>query len=191
MKRKTERVIYMDDKRIIELYNLRDEQAIKETDLKYGRLCTKIADGILKNPPDSEECKNSSYFKLWNSIPPENPISFCGYLCKIVRNTAIEMYRKLSRGKSYDVYEELKDTFTDNDNPEKAYDRVMMIRQLNEFLEKQDKKNRKIFVARYYFGLSHRAIADNFGLTEQAVKSRLLRIKAALKKHLTDSGITI
>ena len=48
MKRKTERVIYMDDKRIIELYNSRDEQAIKETDLKYGRLCTKIADGILK-----------------------------------------------------------------------------------------------------------------------------------------------
>ncbi len=181
----------MDDNRIIELYNNREEQAIKETDSKYGRLCTKIADGILKNINDTEECKNTSYLKIWNSIPPENPISFCGYLCKIVRNTAIEMYRKISRGRSSDVYEELKDTFTDNDDPEKAYDRAMIIKELNAFLEKQDKKNRQIFVARYYFGLSQKAIADNFGISEQAVKSRLMRIRTALKKHLTDNGVTI
>ena len=181
----------MDDNRIIELYNNRDEQAIKETDLKYGRLCTKIADGILKSTEDSEECKNSSYFKVWNSIPPHNPVSFCGYLCKIVRNTAIEMYRKLSQAKQSDVYEELKETFTDSDNPEKAYDRAMIIKELNAFLEKQDKKNRKIFVARYYFGLSQRAIADNLDLSEKAVKSRLMRMRTALKEHLTKNGIAI
>lgn len=181
----------MDDNRIIELYNLRDEQAIKQTDIKYGRLCTKIADGILKNVNDTEECKSSSYLKVWNSIPPEKPLSFCGYLCKIVRNTAIEMYRRISRIARSDVYEELKDTFTDSDTPEKAYDRVIIVKELNEFLEKQDKKNRRIFVARYYFGLSQKAIADNFGLTEQAVKSRLLRIRAGLKKHLTEKGVEI
>ena len=179
----------MDDNRIIELYNLRDEQAIKETDIKYGRLCTKIADDILKNVNDTEECKSSSYLKVWNSIPPEKPLSFCGYLCKIVRNTAIEMYRRISRIARSDIYEELKDTFTDSDNPEKAYDRAIIVKELNEFLEKQNKKNRRIFVARYYFGLSQKAIADNFGLTEQAVKSRLLR--AGLKKHLTEKGVEI
>ena len=33
----------MDDLRIIELYFNRDEQAIKETDTKYGKLCHSIA----------------------------------------------------------------------------------------------------------------------------------------------------
>ena len=32
----------IDDKKIIELYFERNEQAIKETDIKYGKLCHKI-----------------------------------------------------------------------------------------------------------------------------------------------------
>ena len=45
----------MDDLRIIELYFNRDEQAIKETDTKYGKLCHSIAYNILNNHEDSEE----------------------------------------------------------------------------------------------------------------------------------------
>ena len=37
----------IDDKKIIELYFERNEQAIKETDIKYGKLCHKIAYNIL------------------------------------------------------------------------------------------------------------------------------------------------
>ena len=44
----------MDDLRIIELYFNRDEQAIKETDTKYGKLCHSIAYNILNNHEDSE-----------------------------------------------------------------------------------------------------------------------------------------
>lgn len=47
----------MDDLRIIELYFERDEQAIKETDAKYGKLCHSIAYNILNNHEDSEESK--------------------------------------------------------------------------------------------------------------------------------------
>ena len=39
----------MDDLRIIELYFNRDEQAIKETDTKYGKLCHSIAYNILNS----------------------------------------------------------------------------------------------------------------------------------------------
>ena len=51
----------MDDLRIIELYFNRDEQAIKETDAKYGKLCHSIAYNILNNHEDSEECVNDTY----------------------------------------------------------------------------------------------------------------------------------
>ena len=46
---------------IIELYFERNEQAIKETDIKYGKLCHKIAYNILNNLQDSEECVNDTY----------------------------------------------------------------------------------------------------------------------------------
>ena len=43
----------IDDKKIIELYFERNEQAIKETDIKYGKLCHKIAYNVLNNRQDS------------------------------------------------------------------------------------------------------------------------------------------
>ena len=63
----------MDDLRIIELYFERDEQAIKETDAKYGKLCHSIAYNILNNHEDSEECVNDTYVGVWNAIPPTRP----------------------------------------------------------------------------------------------------------------------
>lgn len=54
----------MDDNKIVELYWERREEAIKETALKYGRLCTHIAKNILLSCEDSEECVNDTYFAV-------------------------------------------------------------------------------------------------------------------------------
>ena len=48
----------MDDLMIIELYFARDEQAIEETDTKYGKLCFHMANNFLSNDADAEECVN-------------------------------------------------------------------------------------------------------------------------------------
>ena len=82
----------MDDKRIIELFFERKESAVKEISVKYGRLCRKIAFEILRNEQDTEECISTAYVKLWNNIPPKNPESLKGYLCAVVRNTALDTY---------------------------------------------------------------------------------------------------
>ena len=66
----------MDDSKIIELYLMRDESAITETDRKYGAYCYTVADNVLKNACDSEECVNDTWLKAWNSIPPKRPVSY-------------------------------------------------------------------------------------------------------------------
>ena len=58
----------MNDLEIIELYFERDEKAIKETDAKYGKLCHSIANNILNNEQDSEECVNDTYIGVWNAF---------------------------------------------------------------------------------------------------------------------------
>ena len=60
----------MEDNQIIELYWSRSEKAIFETEKKYGKYCTCIANNILNDMEDSIECVNDTYLKTWNTIPP-------------------------------------------------------------------------------------------------------------------------
>ena len=70
----------MDDKQIIELYFERNEQAIKETDVKYGAFCHRIAMNILGIHEDAEECINDTYYSVWKQIPPTVPEVFKVYM---------------------------------------------------------------------------------------------------------------
>ena len=51
----------MDDQKIIELYFARSEDAIRETDAKYGRYCHTVAYNVLHSNADAEECVNDTY----------------------------------------------------------------------------------------------------------------------------------
>ena len=67
----------MKDEKIIELFFARDEEAIKETEKKYGALCHHIAENFLCMHEDREECVNDAMLELWNSIPPAHPDDLC------------------------------------------------------------------------------------------------------------------
>ena len=84
--------IFMTDEKIIELYFNRDEQAIRETQIKYGNLCFKVAMNILNVPEDAEETVNDTYLGAWNSIPPQRPNVFSAFLIKITRKP-LDLFR--------------------------------------------------------------------------------------------------
>ena len=76
----------MEDNKIVELYFQRNADAIKETDNKYGLYCFSIANNILHNKEDAEECVNDTWFHAWNAIPPQRPTKLRLFLAKITRN---------------------------------------------------------------------------------------------------------
>lgn len=181
----------MEDSLIIDLYFERNEQAIAETQTKYGRLCAKIARGILNRPEDAEEAVSSSYIKLWNAIPPKRPESLCGYLCRIVRNTALNVYDSMKRRSCEELYGELADVIPDTRTADDHIDSAEIAGYLNDFLRRSKPKNRDIFTGRYYFNLSVRDIAKRMGMTETAVKTRLSRIRADLREYLIENGVDV
>ncbi len=181
----------MEDSLIIDLYFERNERAIAETQTKYGRLCTKIAGGILKRREDAEEAVSSSYVKLWNAIPPKRPESLCGYLCRIVRNTALNVYDSMKRRSCEELYGELADIIPDTRTADDYFDSTEIAGHLNDFLRKSRPKNRDIFTGRYYFNMSVRDIAERMGMSETAVKTRLSRIRADLRDYLMENGISV
>ncbi len=181
----------MEDNKIIELFNSRSEQALAEVKQKYGSLCDKVAYGILNNFEDTEECVSTAYIKLWNAIPPKNPTSLCGYLCAIVRNTALTAYERISRRSCEEQFDELAEVIPDNMTVESSYDSNEITGYLNDFLAKLSKKNRIVFTARYYFNMSISDICSNTGMGESAVKSSLSRTRKSLRSYLEERGIKV
>ena len=63
----------MDDDKIIELFWERSEDAIRETEAKYGRYMTSVASNILTDEQDLRECMSDALLAAWNAIPPAKP----------------------------------------------------------------------------------------------------------------------
>ena len=70
----------MEDSFIVDLYWRRDEQAIAETERKYGGACEGIARRFLPAAEDAEEIVQDAYLSLWNTIPPQRPEHLGAYL---------------------------------------------------------------------------------------------------------------
>lgn len=63
----------MEDEKIIDLLWQRCEAAIELLDRKYGGYCFSIANRILNDRRDAEECVSDTYLAAWNQIPPHPP----------------------------------------------------------------------------------------------------------------------
>ena len=83
----------MEDSFIVDLYWRRDEQAIAETERKYGGACEGIARRFLPAAEDAEEIVQDAYLSLWNTIPPQRPEHLGAYLFRTVRNAAFSRFR--------------------------------------------------------------------------------------------------
>lgn len=181
----------MEDIEIISLYNSRDENAIKETEIKYGKLLGRISFDILRNTEDSEECVNTTYLNTWHAIPPTFPKSLCAFVCRIARNIALNLLKKLSRNKAENIYDELEEVIGDNSDPQDIIEANSLTACIDRYLDTIKSRNRQIFVMRYYYNLSMRTIGDCFGMNEEAVRAQLLRTRNNLRIYLKENGIEV
>ena len=185
----------MDDKKIIELFYERSEQAIFQLSKKYGALCERIAFNILKDKSDAEECVNDVYLKIWNSVPPENPDPLRTYVCRIVRNTSIDRYDHnvaQKRNEHYDTaLEEFEDIFTDHEGVEDIVAAKQFRAEIERYLMKKDKESRFIFLRRYWYCDEVADIAKMLRKKENYVSVRLFRIKEDLKNYLIKKGFNV
>ncbi len=179
------------DSKIIGLFFSRSEEALTELSAVYGKLCRKIAYGILKNNEDTEECLNTSYMCLWNSIPPQKPASLRAYLCSVVRNNAFNVYARNKSRCCEDSFEELSGIITDSRTVEELADGKELSAHINDFLAQSEEKNRKIFMARYYYNMSVEEIAAKLSMSKSAVKTRLFRLRQNLRTFLSERGVNV
>ncbi len=191
MKRPTAPDAPMADEAIVDLYFARDEQAIAETDRKYGAYLLRLGENILHNTSDSEECRNEVYLKLWNRIPPDRPHTLPAYLNRIMRATAIDRYRARARqgGDAYAAsLDELAEILPAPDTVESAWESAELARQISHYLRGESRRRQYLFVARYFRAEPVEAIAHELGVSPSAVYKELTRLRRGLQTHLERNG---
>lgn len=186
----------MEDEKIIELYWKRDEEALKQTNLKYGSFCYYIANNILNDEEDSKECVNDTWFKTWMVIPPKRPEFFQAFLGKITKNLSLDRYRKRRASKrgggTMDViYGELEECIAAVGTQDAQTDSIVITDTVRRFLSDLSHDARIIFVRRYWYADSVGQIAQRYGMSESKIKSSLMRSRNKLKVFLEEEGILI
>lgn len=185
----------IEDEKIIQLFFERSEQAIKELDLKYGKVCHKVSYNILHNRQDAEECVNDAYLGTWNAIPPQRPNPLLTFLCKIVRNLSIMRHHSntaIKRNSTYDVaLEELEGCLASAATVEVEIEEDELTRIIDSFLETLSQENRVIFMRRYWFSDTYQQIAERVGITENNAAVRLTRIRKQMKDYLTEREVSL
>lgn len=190
---------YLSDDTIIDLFFARDETAITEIDRKYGSYLRTVAYHILHNDADCEECRNDTYLRAWETIPPTRPASLGGYLTGIMRSIALNRYNRDRRDRRIppEALESLSDFegfLADTpfqDEVGNATESEVIGAVISRYLRGCRKRRRYVFMARYFAMKPIAVIADQLGISESTVKRELASMKKELQIELKKEDIEV
>ena len=186
----------MEDRDIIALYFERNQEAIAESEKKYGRYCYSIAYNILYNAEDAEESVNDALMNAWNSIPPHMPSILSAFLGKLTRYVSLKKWRyartqKRGGGEIAIAYEELSDCIPGGKSVEEELQEKELAEIIDCFLDELPAAERHIFICRYWYFDDISTISKQFGFSSSKVKSMLYRIRKKLLFRLSEEGVFI
>ena len=186
----------MEDNKIIDLYFQRDEQAISQTADKYGKYCLSITRGILRDDSDAEECVNDTYLRAWNAIPPQRPRQLKLFLGRIARNLAVDKLRsetaqKRGGNEAELVLEELGQCISPDGDPASALELQALQQAIARFLHTLPRRERDLFVCRYFYVEKHADLAKRFHIRETNARNILSRTRKKLHDFLLQEGFDV
>ena len=186
----------MEDTAIIDLYWARSQQAIAESEKKYGPYCHTIARRILDREEDAEECVNDTWLRAWNAMPPQRPRILSAFFCKLARNLSLDRWRRIRAarrgGSQVEVaLHELEGCLPDHRRPDEELEAGDTAALISAFLRRQPELDRVLFVRRYFHLEPLKDLAGRFGLTTGQVKSKLHRMRGRLKQELEREGVAV
>ena len=185
----------MEDTEIVELYWARNERAIEESNTKYGPLCRSIALRVLESAEDGEECVSDTWLRAWNAMPPRRPARLGAFLGKITRNLALDRWRREHAEKRYGgetamALEELGEIVSGKSLEDEVQSRELD-RALDGFLRGLAKRDRELFLRRYWGAETLESLAKQTGISLGAVHRRLGKLRESLQDHLQKEGIDL
>lgn len=180
---------YLNDREIIEMFNRRDERALREVQCKYGKYCAAVAVNILKNREEADLAVNDALMRLWERIPPEKPENLAGFAAKTTKLLCLNRYTKehsQKRGSNETdlILDELSECIASSRNVEREFEHKELIAEINAFVGTLPQKKRDMFILRYWYRISLKDLSARLGASENSIAVNISRIRKKLMEHL-------
>ena len=185
----------MTDEEIIALFFQRSEQAVQALDERHGAAVRRVAHNILGNPRDTEECVNDTYLAAWNSMPVQRPQKLQAWLCRVIRNIAVDRWRKNHAVKRYQemeiLLEELEECVPAPGGVEEELEAAELAELIDGWLRELPENDRVIFIRRYFNGEALGSLARENHMLPAALAQRMYKLRGMLKAEMEGRGISL
>lgn len=185
----------MEDEKIIELLFARDEMGLKYTEEKYDPLYRSVLRQALTDQLDIDECANDVLLTIWNTIPPNSPIHFPSYICRIARRIGINRFKfntRKKRNNQCDIaLSELEYCIPAKETAESRQQTKELHKVMNTFLQELDPQTRVLFIRRYFFLESIKDMAKRYEVSPNFISVRLHRARNVLRDLLEKEGVVL
>lgn len=183
----------MTDKEITDALWRREEAGLAAVMELCGPGCRRIAGNILPEG-DAEEVVADTWLKIWQSVPPNRPVSIAAYACRITRNLAVNRYHRnraaCRRPEALVDWAELTEnpdlfeTVSAADPTAEAVEAAETARAVDRFLRTLPKEDRVLFVRRYVYLEDGETLARTMGLSRGHIRVKLHRLRKKLRQML-------
>ncbi len=178
----------MNEEKLLEALADGDMKALEKIVKKYsGYVCTvarNFSRGALSEE-DIDEISTEVFYKLWERRRDlDIRIGLSAYLSAVARNAVKNRFRKLPPS-CEDITElEISSGYSVEDKAEFS----AMMESLNEGVSQLSPKDREMFLRFYLYGERSSQIAAAMSISEGSVRTGLHRIRAKLKKFMSERG---
>ena len=182
----------MNDEALIQRFWDREETAIQAAKKQYEPYCLYIAQNVLRNRQDAEECLNDALLAAWNSIPPQRPQNLKTYLGKLTRELAVDRWRRNRAQKritpdSVAPLDELEELVGES-RVEETAEAAELSQLISRFLRTLPETERSLFIRRYWYYDSIEQICKRYGFGKSKVTVALMRTRNKLAAYLKKEG---
>lgn len=174
----------MEQEQLVRRLRQGDSKALQELMALYTPyLCTVSANLAVPplTPQDVEEIVSDAFVRLWchrQDLDPERSLK--GYLVRITRNLVVDALRS-RKAECLPLLEEILEQETPL---ETRLEQKEAVRRLNKHLAALSPADRELLLRFYYDNQRIAAIAGALGTSPGALRVRLFRLRAQLKKNL-------
>lgn len=179
----------MNEQDILDGLLARDEAALAALRETWGRYALDLARRITGSEEDAEECVQDGLLAVWKSVPPRRPEAMGHYFTALVRNAALNRWRDSRRQKRGGgtvplVLEELEFCASARDDVEETVAARLLGERINAFLDALPRRERDLFLRRYYDLEDLDTLAAAKGLSKAHASVLLFRTRKKLKAFL-------
>ncbi len=172
------------DFELIERFLNGEEKAFNQLVIKYQKKIYDLVYKMIRNNEDALDLAQEVFVKAYHSLKDfKRQSMFYTWLYKIALNMSLN-YLRQKKIRSFVSFFELGESLPSKHNPVEELEKDQLTKAIDQAVLGLPKKQRAIFVLRYYENMPYKEISELLGTSEGALKANYFQALKKLQKKL-------